>query len=338
MISIIIPIYNAEKYLDQCIESCLEQTFSDIEIILVNDGSKDESLKICKKYAEIDSRIKVITIVNQGVSCARNEGLKNASGDYITFVDADDWIENNYIFKLYHAIKTTKTDLVVSGMIKCNELGKKISKQLPSDEMYSEKEIVKCILNWKNSFLYKGPCTKLYSKKIIEKFGLQFDSSLVFGEDTCFVLDYLKHCNSCIQIPYAGYHYRQIENQEKKMRYKKDNVLFQWENGEVVYKKRVELFQSRGDVNKYRTELNNFYLEKVRLFMNICCANHCNKKEVLEKIQGISNEKYNELRNVKFSKIGNPLDKLILFFLKYKLYDLLYFVFWLKVKIYNRSI
>ena len=122
------------------------------------------------------------------------------------------------------------------------------------------------------------------------------------------------------------------------MRYKKDNVLFQWENGEVVYKKRVELFQSRGDVNKYRTELNNFYLEKVRLFMNICCANHCNKKEILEKIQGISNEKYNELRNVKFSKIGNPLDKLILFFLKYKLYDLLYFVFWLKVKIYNRSI
>lgn len=72
--------------------------------------------------------------------------------------------------------------------------------------------------------------------------------------------------------------------------------------------------------------------------MNICCANHCNKKEILEKIQGISNEKYNELRNVKFSKIGNPLDKLILFFLKYKLYDLLYFVFWLKVKIYNRSI
>lgn len=99
MISIIVPVYNAEKYLNRCILSLLNQTYYNLKIILVNDGSIDNSKKICENAAKKDSRVKVINSVNEGVSLARNKGLKRASGDYVSFVDSDDYVEPGYIEK-----------------------------------------------------------------------------------------------------------------------------------------------------------------------------------------------------------------------------------------------
>ena len=114
-VSIIVPIYNAEKYLGYCINSIVSQTYQNIEIILVNDGSMDDSLKICKNYAAIDKRIRILDIPNGGVSNARNSGLKEATGEYIQFVDADDTIDLNMTERMCELMEAYHSDLTICG-------------------------------------------------------------------------------------------------------------------------------------------------------------------------------------------------------------------------------
>ncbi|MDD3053776.1 MAG: glycosyltransferase family 2 protein [Endomicrobiaceae bacterium] len=111
-ISIIVPVYNVEKYLRQCLDSILSQTFKNFECICINDGSLDSSLSILKEYSEIDKRIKIISQENKGLSVTRNVGIKQSSGKYITFIDSDDWITNGYLEKLYNVIISTDADIV----------------------------------------------------------------------------------------------------------------------------------------------------------------------------------------------------------------------------------
>ena len=105
LISVIVPIYNAEKYLKRCIESIISQTYKNMEIILINDGSKDNSKKICNEFLKKDCRIKLINKENEGVSAARNYGINAAIGKYISFVDADDWLEKNLLLEMYNKLK-----------------------------------------------------------------------------------------------------------------------------------------------------------------------------------------------------------------------------------------
>jgi glycosyltransferase involved in cell wall biosynthesis len=119
LVSIIIPVYNAEKYLNQCIESILNQTYKNIEVILVNDGSSDNSGIICDNYANTDNRIKVIHQINQGVSSARNRGIENSKGEFLSFVDSDDWILDKYLEDLLSPFLEEKNvDLVICDFIK----------------------------------------------------------------------------------------------------------------------------------------------------------------------------------------------------------------------------
>ena len=117
LISIIVPIYNVEKYLSRCINSVLSQTFPDFELLLIDDGSTDKSGYICDGYAQKDSRIKVFHIENGGVSAARNYGLDNARGEWITFVDADDWIDKDMYYKLYNIWKIKSISLLIIFII-----------------------------------------------------------------------------------------------------------------------------------------------------------------------------------------------------------------------------
>ena len=124
MISIIIPIYNAELYLHRSIDSILSQTYTDIEVLLVDDGSTDRSGEICDEYANKDSRVRVFHKINEGVSSARNVGLDNAKGQWITFVDADDWIDKNMYQKLYNTAVSTQADIVLCSFYEYHGLGK----------------------------------------------------------------------------------------------------------------------------------------------------------------------------------------------------------------------
>ena len=123
MISIIIPIYNVEKYLEKCLDSILNQTYKNLEIILIDDGSTDNSPNICNSYCEKDKRIKIIHKNNEGVSSARNKGIELSKGKYIVFIDSDDYVSNEHIEVLYDCIISNNVDLVISNLIDISEDG-----------------------------------------------------------------------------------------------------------------------------------------------------------------------------------------------------------------------
>lgn len=135
-VSIIVPVYNMEKRLKRCLDSIVGQTYSNIEIILINDGSKDNSLKILKSYEKKDNRIKLIDQPNQGISVSRNNGLKISSGDYICFADSDDYIEKNMIEKLVECIEEEKADIAVCNYYIFDDSGKKVKKDIGADNLF----------------------------------------------------------------------------------------------------------------------------------------------------------------------------------------------------------
>lgn len=206
--SIIVPVYNCEKYLERCIESILNQTETEFELILVNDGSTDSSGKICDKYKSKDSRVKVIHKKNAGVSAARNSGLDIASGKYVTFVDSDDYLDN---IALKH-LAETDGDLVVSGYLlehNDNYFGSSLRNHSTAEIPINDKQSLED--RFKRG-MFNYVFSKRYDLKIINDNQLRFDESINLGEDTLFVLDYLKYIQNISVINYTDYHYIKYTN------------------------------------------------------------------------------------------------------------------------------
>lgn len=210
-VSIIVPIYNGEKYLNRCIDSILLQTLEDFELVLVNDGSNDGSLPICDEYAAKDMRIKVINQANSGVSMARNNGVDTAKGDYICFIDCDDWVDPCYLQLLYNNLKESSADLSMTGyreITEAGELGKDTStigytSVLDADQaMFHLFEAVDFM-----SFCY--PWGKLFKTDIIRRHNIRFNPSIAIGEDRLFIFDYLHHAGKVSCTSKATYNYLQ---------------------------------------------------------------------------------------------------------------------------------
>lgn len=176
MVSIIIPVYNVEKYLVECIESVINQSFSDLEIILIDDGSTDESGNICDKYAQKDKRIKVIHKENGGLSSARNAGIEIATGELYTFIDSDDYIAKNMIEQLVYISKTTDSDISVCAHTKEeNELDDDINTSI---EVFTKAETIKHMLREKK--ILTSACGKLYKKKLFNK--IRYPNGLIYED------------------------------------------------------------------------------------------------------------------------------------------------------------
>lgn len=161
-ISVIVPVYNAEKYLNQCIQSIQNQSYTDFELILVNDGSTDASGDICESYVKTDQRIKLFTKINGGVSSARNLGLDNATGEWVTFIDSDDWVDKDYLQKMIEG--NFNFDFIVSYYY---AEGWKEWISDPFDDCQYNTEDIKVCLN-KNLRRFSFICCKLYRRGIIE--------------------------------------------------------------------------------------------------------------------------------------------------------------------------
>ena len=187
-ISIIVPIYNAEQYLAKCIESLLHQSHFALQIILVNDGSTDKSLSIAQTYATKDERIEVYSLdSNQGQSAARNEGLLHATGEFVSFVDADDYIDSDfYTYMLQHI---GDLDCVQIGYRRVTAQGKTLIEKLP-----------------KHFHQFTSPCMRLYRREVFEKYRLSFPTGMIY-EDVVFSLDFWATNPSYKMLPYTGYNY-----------------------------------------------------------------------------------------------------------------------------------
>lgn len=218
-VSVIVPIYNAEPFLEKCIDSVLKQTYLDFELILVDDGSGDRSGSICDAFAQKDDRIRVIHKKNEGLISARITGLQMAKCEYIAFVDADDWVEDSFLERLVNPMENVGPDIVISGcIIEVEGRSDKITNLIPSG-IYDEKQLKTAIIPkmlCSKAFYQFGILpymwNKLFRRDILEACYVDIDTKIYDGEDVAVVYPYLLLVKRAVVIEDCMYHYRIHEN------------------------------------------------------------------------------------------------------------------------------
>lgn len=202
LVSIILPVYNAEEYLKECIESLIKQTYQNLEIVVIDDASEDQSQTIIRKYMQVDTRFVLIEHeINLGVSKSRNDALIQASGDYIVFVDADDMVEKNFIQELVNGMG--ESDVCICGYSK---FGRKRTDEfvLSVNEIDNDEKLLFHVLcsNYVGGYLWN----KLFTRQVLT--GIRFDEDLSIGEDLVFVIRCFERCNKIAYVPKLLYRYR----------------------------------------------------------------------------------------------------------------------------------
>lgn len=240
-VSVIIPVYNCEKYIGECIESLVSQTLKECEFIFVNDGSSDKSKEIIEGYAKNDSRIKIINQKNGGVSVARNTGLKSAVGEYIGFVDGDDYIECDYYEKLYDVAIENDCDVVMcdwKSELKGNEnrLSLPFIRNKVLDKRYIERIIYPFIIE---SDSLNSVCNKIFNNKMIKENKVIFPVGVELGEDGAFNVSAITYARNVYYLDLCGYYYREVEGSATRNVIKKDY----FKRALNVYKNRVKEYE-----------------------------------------------------------------------------------------------
>lgn len=211
LVTIIIPVFNAEKRLEYAIKSVLKQSYDNIELVLVNDGSTDNSFHICIKYAKLDSRIKVISQNNSGVSSARNRGLKESAGEFVMFLDSDDTIDSETISELLPHLYNDESDIAIFGMSFDYYKGDnfKYNKELSFKEnlSVSSNEIKKYFFQMYDANYLSSACNKLFNSRIIKENRITFEENMAILEDFKFVLDFMENSKKITVRSNVYYHY-----------------------------------------------------------------------------------------------------------------------------------
>ena len=203
LISVSIPVYGVEKYIAQCLDSIINQTYKNLEVIVVNDGTKDRSAEIAKEYATKDSRIKVYDFQNGGLSVARNRGLEIATGDYISYIDSDDWLDTKMYETLLKAAMKNDADMVKSGIIETN--GVTEDKITFSDIKIINNEQNKAFENYFNGMLWTLAWNGLYKNELAKK--VKFPDNVVH-EDNYSSGMFLYLAKKVLVVPFCGNYYR----------------------------------------------------------------------------------------------------------------------------------
>ena len=299
-VSVIIPCYNAEKTIDKCLKSVLNQTYTELEIICVNDGSTDDSLNIIKKYAIQDPRVHIINKKNEGVSLARNAGIKIATGKYIEFLDSDDWISSNFVKIMMEEFCKNNVDLVICGYQSTNG---EIKKSLP----YNNMKISEVMMNFSeiySSTYLNPPWNKLYKKELFD--GLKFDENICLGEDLIFNLEYLRKCSSICLLSETLYYYSVANSNSLTSKCYSENILEQLNTKIRYLTDFIRTFSDSYEITI--SEIAENLLEDYKwCFRRIICNNRFSEsKEIIEEI--VESNIWNGLfENVKTYEFENKL-------------------------------
>lgn len=255
-ISIIVPIYNAEKYLSRCIDSILAQTFTDFELLLIDDGSTDNSNKICDEYAKRNYRIKVFHKKNSGVSSARNVGLDNAIGEWICFSDSDDWMENNW---LQSFMDFETENFIVEGYY---------YKKGNIHEIANRLICKKCNISESIEYLYKKQNIGLlwcraFRRSIIEDFKIRFNEDFKIREDEDFILCYMQHIKTVQLSSIIAYHY----NMPDLSKYKNCEIMASIECTNNIIASLFIILKEADYKNKLASEIDRLLIESIKLLI-----------------------------------------------------------------------
>lgn len=206
-ISVVIPVYNKEKFIGKCIDSVLGQSYKNLEVIIINDGSTDDSDKIIEEYARLDTRILHIQIENHGRSYARNLGIEKATGEYVSFIDADDTIPSDYYQKLIDYSDASHNEMLVCEMQIISSNGKKrIASQIGNARVTVDKKYISNYISTNGGLLGTSSCNKLFLLKTIRDSNIRYPNMLI-GEDFIFVVENLKHTNEVVMTNNTYYCY-----------------------------------------------------------------------------------------------------------------------------------
>lgn len=278
LVSIIVPVYNVQNSVARCLESICAQTWKNIEIILVNDGSRDESFSVCEQFREKDPRIVLVDKSNSGVSDTRNCGMTLASGKYVQFVDSDDYIEPDFTERLVTAAETNNADLVIApywmvipaNSCKVGQALESLQENLGIEEkhpddvreygflpegIYDRETFALRLMEKPASFFYSVLWNKLYRRDILVDNHLQFTSEVRWAEDLVFNLEYILYANVFVSIPKAGYHY--VQNPQS-ICHTQINLASIVQNKLQVFRYYKELYTKLGLYDKVQPQLYKF--------------------------------------------------------------------------------
>lgn len=254
-ISVIVPIYNVEKYLVRCIESLLNQTFNYFEVLLIDDGSIDNSSEICKKFCTRDTRIKYFYKKNGGLSDARNYGIERSNGNYLIFVDSDDYVDRNYLLYLYKAVEEKDADIAICSFKNVNEQGKVLSvTNVSANSVMSGRKLLANYLSGKDNISDEVAWNKIYKRKIFKK--LRYPKGHIY-EDEAIITQILWNVKKVAFVEQSLYYYVQRGGSITSSSYNyyklKDMFLFSDD--------RVDFFRNRNQffyklaIQKYKDNL-----------------------------------------------------------------------------------
>ena len=296
LISIIVPVYNMEKYLERCINSILEQTYGNIELILVDDGSVDSSFAVCEKYQIRDKRVIAIHKENGGQGSARNVGLDIAKGDYIGFVDSDDWIDNDMYSNLLAAIQKNNADIVECGEIYRYEEGVSEEKQrVKTETVFLPIQAMEILLS-KKVVITNSPCDKLYNKKIFD--GLRFLENRML-EDTAIMYRLIDKSSKIVVIPNMGYNVFCDPNSVSRRQYnprRMDTI--------ITYKEMTDFFAENAKYSHLVLSATHYWAGAIKHNAGEAyCVRFAERKETLSIVKKHARELLKSKRKLAFKDI-----------------------------------
>lgn len=256
LVSIIIPVYNAEKTLTRCLESILRQEYRKIEVILVNDGSQDSSLLICNQFAANDSRVLVFNQQNSGVSESRNTGIARASGKYLQFVDSDDWISDDATKVLVERAETTGSDMVIAHFYRVVNECMAVKGNIKTDIVLNKKEFITCMMKEPANFYYGVMWNKLYRRDLVSAHKITCCTELNWCEDFLFNLDYIRYAESFAAINSPIYYY--VKTKNSLVNRNKLNGIIRMKL--KLFNSYKELFESTALYDKHRNQVRKFFV------------------------------------------------------------------------------
>ena len=253
-VSVIIPVYNAAAHLQECVSSLLKQTITNCEFIFINDGSTDSSQEIIENFQVNDNRILLINTQNQGVSTARNTAINLAQGNYLSFVDADDYLNNNFLENLYNTAINTNVDVVISNFI--TQMDGVITKNKPLFEtnkivLYNEIQ-EKVVPFFIEKDTMNSVCNKIYRTSLIKTSKIVFPNNMAQGEDGLFNIQIFNKSKSITFIDYNGYFYREVANSATRNSTKIDYFKVALEKFKINYKEEYNLCLDDEQVEKLK--------------------------------------------------------------------------------------
>ena len=312
MISVVIPIYNAEKYLDRSIGSVMKQTYTDLEIICVNDGSTDKTPEILQEFQKRDKRIKIINKSNAGVSAARNDGIKASTGDYICFLDADDEIEITAIESLYNKLIEKKVDVVRGNYLLHNSERKNTHIQSIDNIKFDKKQIREIVIPQ----IIDGTISCFVGLLLIKKEKIDlnklFDEKIAIMEDKIFYINLLLNVENIYTSSIITYNYHMNDNSKERFRkYNKKNL----EQSIEVYNKVKQILVSEKIYSDgVKRDLATTHLKIVMIYLMALYKEEVKNEAVEKEIQRVYKFKEIEemLENAKLEKLSEDIQNFII--------------------------